>query len=158
MDPTIVSDMATVAAEVPADIQRTMLMAPVVAGLVRGSVGILRTPLFGRLWYRGPWWARPVVLMMLTGLCAYLDTVALGTAWYLALGSAVTGLGVAVLSHDWQSIWSKARAVQKAKAAGILEPPEMMFEPDDAVSAAPAVETEPAVTDDGQIIPAGEGP
>lgn len=129
------------------------------AGIIRGIVAVLRTPLFGAVWYKGPWWLRPVILMVLTLGAALFDALALGQVWWLALGSAITGLGAATVSHDWQSIWSKARAVKKAKAAGMLEAPDEMEEPDIYSPGGGVVELAPAVvTEEGQVIPAAEGP
>ena len=157
MEPSLLTDMATTAAQVPPDIALTMIRSAMFAGAIRGIVAILRTPLFGAIWYRGPWWLRPVILMALTMGAAAFDALALGQVWWLALGSALTGLGAATVSHDWQSIWSKARAVKKAKAAGMLDAPDEMDEPD-IYSPAGIIELAPAVTEEGQVIPAAEGP
>ena len=159
MDHSIVNDIAATAAQVPPDIALTMMRSAVIAGAIRGIVAVLRTPLFGAVWYRGPWWLRPVILMALTAGAALFDALALGQSWWLAIGSAITGLGAATVSHDWQSIWSKANAVKKAKAAGMLDAPAEMDEPDiyspggGVVALAPAV-----VAEEGQVIPAAEGP
>ena len=101
-----------------------MATAGIIAGVVRGLVALLRTPLFGGLWYRLKWWwARPAILLAMTTGGFLLDAVALGSPWYLALGSAITGLGIAVTSHEWQAVFRRAVAVRKAKENGEAEAP-----------------------------------
>jgi hypothetical protein len=127
MDPV---EVANIVSQVPPDIATTMVRSAVVAGSIRGIVSVLRTPLFGSIWYKGPWWLRPGILMGLTCAAFLFDALALGQAWFLALGSALTGLGAASVSHDWQSIWRKAQVAKKAKEAGQEAVPDELLAPD----------------------------
>lgn len=75
---------------VPPEIAHTMAAAAAIAGIIRGIVAVLRTPLLKQAWQRLPWWSKPTVLMGSTTLLGTLDAVLLGQPWYLALGSAFT--------------------------------------------------------------------
>jgi len=87
-----------------------MASAAAIAGIIRGLVALLRTPLLKDAWHRGPWWAKPTTLLGSTAILGTLDAVCTGQAWYLAMGSAITGLGGAVVSHEWQDLFKEAMA------------------------------------------------
>jgi len=95
--------------QIPADIAHTMASALVIAGSIRGLVAMLRTPLFAGVWAKLPLWAKPTLLVLLTGVGFAVDAFANGQPWYLALGAALTGLGGAVVSHEWQDLFREAK-------------------------------------------------
>ena len=95
--------------QIPADIAHTMASALVIAGSIRGLVAMLRTPLFAGVWAKLPLWAKPTLLVLPTGVGFAVDAFANGQPWYLALGAALTGLGGAVVSHEWQDLFREAK-------------------------------------------------
>jgi hypothetical protein len=125
MDPTTI----------PPEIAHTMGAAAAIAGIIRGLVALLRTPLLKSVWDRMPWYAKPATLLGATVLLGTLDAMGFGQVWYLAVGSAITGLGGAVVSYEWQDLFKEAAAAKKAQEAaeklavastppsGVLKPP-----------------------------------
>lgn len=101
----------------PPEIAHTMAAAAAIAGIIRGVVAVLRTPLLKQAWQRLPWWSKPTVLLGSTAVLGTLDAVLLGQPWYLALGSAFTGLGAAVVSHEWQALFKEAMAEKAEEEA-----------------------------------------
>jgi hypothetical protein len=91
--------------------------AAVIAGVIRGVVALLRTPLLKDVWQRLPWWAKPSTLLGATVVLGTLDAFGFGQPWYLAVGSAITGLGGAVVSHEWQALFKEAMAEKAAEEA-----------------------------------------
>lgn len=115
MDPTTV----------PPEIAHTMAAAAAIAGIIRGIVAILRTPLLKDVWHRAPWWAKPTTLLGSTAILGTLDAMLLGQPWYLAMGAAFTGLGGAVVSHEWQDLFKEAmaeKAEEEAEAKNATAP------------------------------------
>ncbi len=106
MNPEIVdlANQVANAPEMPPEIAQTMLSATVIAGLIRLLIGLTKTPLFGNVWAKLPPLAKPGLLLALTAVGFFVDNLVVGQPWFLAMGSALTALGGAVLSHEWQNL------------------------------------------------------
>ncbi len=125
-------------AALPPEIAHTMGAAAAIAGIIRSLVAIMRTPLFREVWTKLPWWAKPTMLLAATAALGTADAIGFGQPWYLAIGSALTGLGGAVVTHEWQDLFKEAREAKAGEEALAAEsiahtPPNGIATPPDTV-------------------------
>lgn len=120
MDPTLPVQAAQA---MPEDIMHTMVAATILAGVIRLVIALLKLPMLGQVWKKLPWWAKPLAMVALTGAGFFFDSLVMGQVWYLALGSALTALGGAVVSHEWQDLFRKDRVSKRTKKAPPAEAP-----------------------------------
>lgn len=117
MEPEVLSVATAAMANLPPDIAHTMGSAAAIAGMIRGLVALLKLPMLGEVWKKVPWWVKPTILVVATLACGFTDALAMGQKWYLALGAAVTGLGGAVVSHEWQALFAEQKSVKTPPSA-----------------------------------------
>jgi len=116
-----------------------MVAAGVIAGAIRLVVGLLRTPMLKEVWTKVlPWWAKPATLLGTTALFGLADALGFHQSWFLALGAAITGLGGAVVSHEWSALFkeAKTRKLQEERLSAVealMTPPQGIRSPPDTV-------------------------
>jgi hypothetical protein len=128
-DENVVNEMSTEAIEVaseaqPAaptaeaqlsDAQLTHMGASfvLIATLVRTATAVAKSPALNGFWKPLPWWGKIAFLLSVTAVGFMVDAFAMGQNWVLAAGSAITGLGAAVVSHEWQALFKEAMEEKK---------------------------------------------
>lgn len=93
------------------------LAALTIGAVIRALTGALKTDALKGVWCKFPWFAKISVLLGLTAICFFVDSLALGQNWMIAAGSALTGLFGAVTSHEWQSLIKEAQQEREEEQA-----------------------------------------